>query len=128
MPKQTLQVLPTQFVIHSLPSNALIPQEVFSAPIYFIGKTQEELSLVVPDTINIDSDDSDRDWRALEVLGPLNLSMVGIMAKIGSVLAAAKISIFVVSTFETDFFLVKQQDLNSATLALSKDGYKVIVD
>tara|TARA_R110002167_G_scaffold73942_3_gene207203 strand:- start:7799 stop:8185 length:387 start_codon:yes stop_codon:yes gene_type:complete len=128
MPKQTLQVLPIQFVIHSLPSNALIPQEVFSAPIYFIGKTQEELSLVVPDTINIDSDDSDRDWRALEVLGPLNLSMVGIMAKIGSVLAAAKISIFVVSTFETDFFLVKQQDLNNATLALSKDGYKVIVD
>lgn len=128
MPKQTLQVLPIQFVIHSLPSNALIPQEVFSAPIYFIGKTQEELSLVVPDTINIDSDDSDRDWRALEVLGPLNLSMVGIMAKIGSVLAAAKISIFVVSTFETDFFLVKQQDLNNATLALCKDGYKVIVD
>ncbi|MEP7703605.1 ACT domain-containing protein [Paraglaciecola sp. 25GB23A] len=128
MPKQTLQVLPIQFVIHSLPSNALIPQEVFSAPIYFIGKTQEELSLVVPDTINIDSDDSDRDWRALEVLGPLNLSMVGIMAKIGSVLAAAKISIFVVSTFETDFFLVKQQDLNNATLALSKDGYKVVVD
>lgn len=128
MPKQTLQVLPIQFVIHSLPSNALIPQEVFSAPIYFIGKTQEELSLVVPDTINIDSDDSDRDWRALEVLGPLNLSMVGIMAKIGSVLAAAKISIFVVSTFETDFFLVKQQDLNNATIALSKDGYKVIVD
>jgi uncharacterized protein len=128
MPKQTLQVLPIHFVIHSLPSNALIPQEVFSAPIYFIGKTQEELSLVVPDTINIDSDDSDRDWRALEVLGPLNLSMVGIMAKIGSVLAAAKISIFVVSTFETDFFLVKQQDLNNATLALSKDGYKVIVN
>jgi hypothetical protein len=128
MPKQTLQVLPIHFVIHSLPSNALIPQEVFAATIYFIGKTQEELSLVVPDTINIDSDDRDRDWRALEVLGPLNLSMVGIMAEIGSVLAAAKISIFMVSTFETDFFLVKQQDLNNATLALRKDGYKVIAD
>jgi uncharacterized protein len=127
MPKQTLQVLNNHFVIHSLPNDALIPQAVFSAPVYFIGKTQDELSIVVPDTIAIDSDDSDRDWRALEVLGPLNLSMVGIMAQIGSVLADAKISIFVVSTFETDFFLVKQQDLDNASLALSKNGYKVLL-
>jgi uncharacterized protein len=53
--------------------------------------------------------------------------MVGIMAQIGSVLADAKISIFVVSTFETDFFLVKQQDLDNASLALSKNGYKVLL-
>ncbi|MDP5031227.1 MAG: ACT domain-containing protein [Paraglaciecola sp.] len=127
MPKQTLQVLSDHFVIHSLPSDAVIPQAVFSATVYFIGKTQDELSIVVPDNIAIQSEDSDRDWRALEVLGPLNLSMVGIMAQIGSVLAAAKISIFVVSTFETDFFLVKEHDLTNATKALSKNGYKVMV-
>jgi hypothetical protein len=127
MPKQTLEVLPDTFVIHSLPDDAQIPPSVFSAPVYFIGKTHDELSLVVPDTIQITSDESDGGWRALEVLGPLSLSMVGIMAQIGSVLAAAKISIFVLSTFETDFFLVKQQDLDKAAQALHKEGYKVIL-
>ncbi|MEP0356477.1 MAG: ACT domain-containing protein [Paraglaciecola sp.] len=125
MPKQTLAILSEIFVIHSLPDNAAIPPEVFKAPVYFIGKTNEELSLVVPNSITIDSDDKDSDWKALEVLGPLNLSMVGIMSQIGGVLAAAKVSIFVLSTFETDFFLVKQKDLETACNALTENGYKV---
>ncbi|MFT4939094.1 MAG: hypothetical protein ACI88A_002126 [Paraglaciecola sp.] len=125
MPKQTLAVLSDSFTIHSLPGDAAIPPQVFTAPVYFIGKTQDELSLVVPNTIEIQSDDFDTDWRVLEVLGPLSLSMVGIMAQIGGVLAKAKISILVLSTFETDFFLVKQADLQNASAALNKDGYKV---
>lgn len=127
MPKQTLATLPYKFTVHSLAMDADIPKSVFSASVYFIGKTADELSIVVPDTIPIDSDESDGDWRALEVLGPLELSMVGIMAQIGSVLAAAKVSIFVVSTFETDFFLVKEKDLHTAAEALENDGYKVII-
>lgn len=127
MPKQTLAALPDTFVIHSLPVEAEIPAQVLNASLYFIGKTHEELSIVVPQTVLVDSDESDTDWRVLEVLGPLELSMVGIMAQIGNVLAAAKVSIFIVSTFETDFFLVKQKDLEIAANALESDGYKVIL-
>ncbi len=127
MPKQTLAALPDTFVIHSLPVEAEIPAQVLNASLYFIGKTHEELSIVVPQTVLVDSDESDTDWRVLEVLGPLELSMVGIMAQIGNVLAAAKVSIFIVSTFETDFFLVKQKDLEIAAKALESDGYKVIL-
>ena len=126
MSKQTLAVLPHQFSIYSLDADATIPPHVFQAPIYFIGKTNEELSLVLPDTVSISADISDEGWKALEVLGPLELSMVGIMAEIGNVLATAKISIFVVSTFETDYFLVKSQDLDNAIAALVQDGYKVV--
>ena len=126
MPKQTLAVVPETMVIHSLPADAAIPPNVFQASLYFIGKTAEELSIVVPETIAIDSEDSDDNWRAMEVLGPLNLSMVGIMASIGNVLAQAKISIFVVSTFETDFFLVKNKSLDHAIKALEEDEYTVI--
>jgi len=125
MSKQTLAVLPETFSIHSMAVDTPIPAQVFTASIYFIGKTHDELSLAVPDSVEIDSDDCDRDWRVLEVLGPLELSLVGIMAHIGSVLAEAKVSIFVVSTFETDYFLVKQRDLNTAITALQQDGYKV---
>ncbi len=127
MPKQTLAVLTEKFTIHSLPVNSEIPEQVLNSSLYFIGKTHEELSIVVPETVIIDSDESDTDWCVLEVLGPLQLSMVGIMAQIGNVLANAKISIFIVSTFETDFFLVKQKDLKAATVALEQDGYKVIL-
>lgn len=127
MPKQTLAALPDRFTIHSLPVSTPIPSQVFNTSIYFIGKTHEELSIVVPESVHIESQESDTDWRVLEVLGPLQLSMVGIMAQIGNVLSSAKISIFIVSTFETDFFLVKQKDIRAAADALEKDGYKVIL-
>ncbi len=127
MPKQTLAVLPDKFTIHSLPVGAEIPSQVLNSSLYFIGKTHEELSIVVPESVHLLSEESDVDWRVLEVLGPLQLSMVGIMAQIGNVLATAKISIFVVSTFETDFFLVKEKDLTNAASALEEDGYKAIL-
>lgn len=125
MSKQTLAILPQSFVIHSLDADATIPAEVLASPLFFIGKTEDELSVVVDSTITIDSVDYDSGWRALELIGPLDLSMVGIMASIGQVLAKAKISIFVVSTFETDFFLVKNNKLDDAVLALESDGYTI---
>lgn len=126
MAKQTLSVLDSTFTIHSLSEEQAIPAAVLSSDFYFIGKTHDELSLVVKEDIVIDAIESDYDWRVLEVLGPLNLSMVGIMAQISAVLAAAKISIFVVSTFETDYFLVKSETLSKAVTALKKARYDVI--
>jgi hypothetical protein len=121
--KQTLQVLKDTFAIHSLDVSNAIPSQVLTCDVYFIAKTYDELSLVVPQRINIDAEETDHDWRVLEVLGPLNLSMVGIMAEIGGVLARAKVSIFVVSTFETDYFLVKQDSLDTAIKALKNANY-----
>lgn len=128
MPKQTLSLLPHSFAIHSLDASAEIPKAVYQAEVFFLGKTSEELSVVVPESVQIESDEVDKDWRILEVLGPLSLNMIGIMATISAVLYAANISIFVVSTFDTDHFLVKQKDLHAAAQALTKDGYKVILD
>lgn len=127
MPKQTLTVLPQEFIIHSLDPDAGIPASVLASPLYFLGKTEDELSIVVPADIAVNSLESDPHWRALELLGPLHLSMVGIMAQIGAVLAQARVSIFVVSTFETDFFLVKEKKLDDAVTALRKYGYTVHV-
>jgi hypothetical protein len=124
--KQTLSVLDATFSIHSMSAEQSIPASVLSSDFYFIGKTHDELSLVVKQDIAIEALESDYDWRVLEVLGPLNLSMVGIMAEISAILAAAKISIFVVSTFETDYFLVKSDSLAQAVAALKKARYEVI--
>ncbi|GFD83985.1 ACT domain-containing protein [Alteromonas marina] len=128
MPKQTLLVRESLFTIHSLDPQSNIPASVLNSPLFFLGKTEDELSIVVPDSVEVDSLDSDEGWRALELLGPLHLSMVGIMAQIGEVLASAKVAIFVVSTFETDFFLVKDKKLRVAIRALKEAGYSVNED
>lgn len=125
MVKQTLKVLSETFAIHSLDADSIIPTKVLSCPLFFIGKTLDELSIVVPQALTIGALETDYDWRVLEVLGPLNLSLVGIMAQISGVLAQAEVSIFVVSTFETDFVLVKHTQLDAAKLALTRAGYRI---
>ncbi len=128
MPKQTLKLLEDKFAIHSFAEDESIPTEVFKAPIYFIGKTYEELSIVCPQDLELDSIEREDGWVALEVIGPLAFSLTGIMSQISGVLANANISIFAISTFDTDYILVKENTVDEAIKSLRKDGYKVLVD
>ncbi|AXR06159.1 ACT domain-containing protein [Salinimonas sediminis] len=123
---QTLAVLPRPFTIYAMDPDAVIPAQVLASDLFFIGRTPDQLSIILPDTIPLAAQEQDNDWRALELLGSLELSMVGIMAKIGEVLAATKVSIFVLSTFDTDFFLVKNNKLDTAVNALQRAGYTVV--
>lgn len=128
MPKQTLQLHDEQFSIHSFAEDSQVPKEVFAASIYFIGKTHEELSIVCPSDIKLDSIEEEKGWVAFEVLGPLAFSLTGILSQIASALAAANISIFAISTFDTDYILVKKDTVNDAITALRKNQYKVLAD
>ncbi|WMN60180.1 ACT domain-containing protein [Pseudoalteromonas xiamenensis] len=123
MSKQTLQLLTENFAIHSMDETADIPTAVFKANVFFIAKTPDELSIVCPSTIHIDSFATESNWRALEVVGPLGFSLTGIMANISGVLAKANVSIFAISTYDTDYILVKQLQVDDAIKALKKDGY-----
>lgn len=126
--KLTLQLLDEKFSIHSLPVSSKVPNKVFEADIYFIGKTYEEISIVLPSHIDITSDDVETGWRALEVVGPLGFSLTGILSNISTVLANEKISIFAISTFDTDYILVKEQTVKQAVAALSAKQYQVIIE
>lgn len=93
----------------------------------FIGKTDEENSLVclsqeVPDNVI----EEDKDWIAFRVVGVLDFSLVGILSQISQILAEAKISIFAVSTFNTDYILTKANDFPAAIEVLQKAGYEFI--
>ena len=114
------------FVIHSLPVNATIPIEIFTSPVYFIAKTYDEISIVVPEEFQISTAEYEPDWRALEVVGPLGFSLTGILSNISSVLADRKISIFAMSTFDTDYILVKNDKIDDAIAALKENNYQVI--
>ena len=126
MPKLTLQLLSETFSIHSLPAHSKIPEQVFAAKIYFIGKTNDEVSIVIPEHIELNSDDIEPDWKVLEVVGPLGFSLTGILASIATVLADEKISIFAVSTFDTDYILVKNSKVPQAVKALNNNDYRVL--
>jgi len=126
MSKQTLQLHSTVFTIHSLDVDSPIPSDLFKQNIFFISKTYDELSIVCPSSFNIDSLDAEHNWLALEVVGPLGFSLTGIMANISGVLARASISIFALSTYDTDYVLVKKQRINDAIKTLKKDGYTVL--
>ncbi|MFC3031225.1 ACT domain-containing protein [Pseudoalteromonas fenneropenaei] len=126
MSKQTLQLLPQSFTIHSLDESAAIPAAVFSAEVFFIAKTADELSIVCPSDIAMPSYATEPNWRALEVIGPLGFSLTGIMANLSGVLAKANVSIFAISTYDTDYILVKQHQVDLAVNALKKDGYQFL--
>ena len=94
---------------------------------YFIGKTDEEISLVCKTedtpTKTLERDDG---WRAFRIQGTLDFSLIGILSKISSILAENRIGIFAVSTYNTDYILVKEDNFDAALIALQKNGYTVI--
>jgi hypothetical protein len=122
----TLAVHPELYTIHSFSPEASPPAEVFSQDMFFIGKTREELSVVVPSHMDLDSLECEPNWICLEVLGPLGFSMTGILSRISATLADVQISIFAISTFDTDYILVKKEKLPQALAALKKNSYQII--
>jgi hypothetical protein len=116
-------VLEGSFSIHRLKSGDSIPKAVFSSPFYAIAKSENELSIVAAENIVIESEQSDTGWSTLRVDGVLDFSETGILAGISSVLASAGISIFAVSTFDTDYILIKSERLKDAKFALTESGH-----
>ena len=93
----------------------------------FTAKTDEEISLVCP-TKNVPAVTSARDdgWRGFRIQGTLDFSLIGILAKISAILAEQRIGIFVISTYNTDYIFVKEENFAKALKSLAEHGYKVI--
>ena len=93
---------------------------------FFIGKTDDELSLVcVTDNAPLRTTAREDGWRGFVVDGVLDFSLVGVLSKLSSVLAEAGIGIFAVSTYDTDYILVKAEHFDAASNALSSAGYRI---
>ena len=94
---------------------------------YFISKTDEEISLVcLSEDVPPNATDINDGWKAFRVQGVLDFSLVGILAEISSVLAKNNISIFAVSTYNTDYIFTKAKDFSNALAALTAAGYQVV--
>lgn len=98
-----------------------------SKEFYFIAKTDEEISLVCR-TADVPSVTTAREdgWRAFRIEGTLDFSLVGILAKLTAILAENGIGLFAVSTYNTDYVLVKKEDMERALTALGDRGYLIV--
>ena len=118
-----LKVLPNELTVCKVREITSID---LSREFYFIGKTDEELSLVC-DTADTPVDTLAREdgWRGFRIEGELDFSLVGILSKLSGILAEKQIGIFAVSTYNTDYVLVKEKHLEKAIDVLSERGYIV---
>ena len=117
-----LEILPRPMTVCKL----LRVEDFDMSGLYFIGNTGAELSLVC-ETERTPARTLAREdgWRALRIAGTLDFSLTGILSGIASILAEEKIGIFAVSTYDTDYILVKRENLDRAVEALRREGYEV---
>lgn len=98
----------------------------FDDEFFFIGKTDEEISLVCEEqSVPDEYIECEKGWRAFKVQGVLDFSLVGILSKISSALANNRISIFAISTYNTDYILVKKEDFEMAIKVLQGENYTI---
>jgi len=119
----TLKVLDGEFTIHRLKPDCEISHQVFGSEFYSIARTSDELSIVCRSEFIFQSEKSEPGWSCLKVIGPLDFSLTGILAGIADALEKAKISIFAISTYDTDYILIRSENVRAAIDALSTAGY-----
>ena len=123
--KLTLQLLPEVLAVCRLAPDAPLPEWAVEDDFVSITRTRDELSVVVPQERVPEGVQAQRDFRALKVAGPLAFDEIGILAALAGPLAAAGISIFAVSTYDTDYVLVRESDLGKALGVLRDAGHIV---
>jgi hypothetical protein len=125
MTKPVLTVLDNEFTIYRFRRDKPVPRSVYESPFYWVGKTDEELSIVSDSGTVLDGGERNTGWSCIKAIGPIDFSATGILAALSAVLAEARISIFALSTYNTDFILVKTVQLERAITALGEAGYTV---
>lgn len=120
-----LFVLQAPLAIVRLEATAAVPTWAWSGELCSVTRTTDELSIVCSEASVPPEALAERGWRALEVQGPLDFSLTGVLAALTAPLAAAAVPIFALSTYQTDYVLVRGQDLARACEALTKAGHTV---
>ena len=115
--------MPDDLSVIRLPPGSAVPGWALASGFYSITRTVEELSVVCPTARVPDGIDSEGGWCAIKVRGPLPFGQIGVLAGLTDVLARNRISVFVISTYDTDYVLVKRVLQDRAIGALADAGH-----
>jgi hypothetical protein len=119
----TLRPVRGEFSVCQIPVDSPWPVPARAQSLFSVSRTAREISIVC------DADEApagarvEPGWRCLEVVGPLDFQLVGVLAGLTRCLASAGVSVFVISTYDTDLILVREHDLEPAMTALAQSGY-----
>lgn len=128
--KFIISVLKDNYAVCRLSAFDPLPDWVLKSPLSSITKTPEEYSVVCPHDVIPEQDKftCESEWKCLKIHGPLDFSEIGIISTLTSILATAEISVFVLSTYDTDYILVKTMNIDKAAKVLSDSGHEVYFD
>ena len=117
--------MPGRFAIAQLAADAPVPDWATEGAFSCVARTPEELSVIVSETFVPDDVRAERDWACVAVVGPLPFETTGIMAGLAQTLAEAEVPILTLSTFHTDYLLVRSGELERSLDALRAAGHEV---
>jgi len=121
----TLELVVGRYAVCRLGPSEPPPAWARGGPFVSITRTDAELSVVCPQEAVPTAVLAEPGWRCLRVAGPLGFGMTGILASLSGPLASSGVSIFVVSTYDTDYLMVQERDLDRAVDALTRAGHSV---
>jgi hypothetical protein len=125
--KLKLTVLPEKYAICRFSPHSAIPGWLAKADFFSVTRTSDELSVVAPQDVPESEDiPCSRDWRIIRIDGPLDLAIIGLMAEVAGIFRDAGIPIFTISTYDTDYILVKETDLSHSIHSLEQEGHTVV--
>ncbi len=123
--RQRLILLPDALAVCRLETTASMPDWEALGRFWSVTRTEEEITVVCPEAHVPQGVKRESGWRALKVEGPLEFSLTGVLASLTAPLAREKVSVFAISTYDTDYLLVKEEQLSEAIRALREEGYEI---
>lgn len=127
-PRLALRLSQEILAVSRLAPSSPLPGWAFSGSLCSVTRTPEELSIVCSESAMPLGTRCERGWRAFQVKGPLEFGLTGILDALTDPLARAGVSIFAISTFDTDYLLVREAQLEEAMATLQAAGHTLVVD
>jgi len=121
----TLEILNDSYSVYQFDSDYKLDNIFQKDEFFSITRTKDELSVVAKENSFCDYKNAENGWRILKIKGILDFSLTGIISRISSILADVNISVFVISTFNTDYVMIKNETLEKAAAVLRENGYEV---
>jgi hypothetical protein len=120
-----LSVLQERLAVCRLEPRAEIPPWAMSAPFFCVARTPDELSVVCPEEHVPAGITCEHGWRAIKLEGPFGFELTGVLASVAAPLARCEVGILAIATYNTDYVLVKEEQLDPAIAALRERGHEV---